>query len=78
MPGMNGHPHDKQYLADAAGAIDALLPDHHGFLLLAIPFKGGDQRVKYISNLKREDAIKVLKEFLIRCCGEEDWMKHIT
>ena len=77
MAGMNERPHDKQYLTDAGKAINALLPDHHGFILLAVPFKGGDKRVKYISNLKREDAIKVLKEFMITCCSEEDWMKHI-
>lgn len=68
---------DKEYLNLAAKAIDACLPDHHGFILLAVPFKGGDQRVKYISNLKREDAIKVLKEWLIVCSGEEEWMKHL-
>ena len=77
MADMNERPHDKQYLKDAGKAIDALLPDHHGFILLAVPFKGGDQRMKYISNLKREDAIRVLKEFMITCCSEEDWMKHI-
>ena len=68
---------DVQYLKDAADAVAALLPDHHGLIIFAVPFKGGDQRVKYISNLKREDAIKMLKEWLIFASGEEEWMKHI-
>lgn len=68
---------DKQYLNEAAKAVHAKLPDHHGFILMAIPFEGGDGRLKYISNLKREDAINFLKEWLIKCGAEEDWMKHI-
>ena len=78
MMDMNENPHDKQYLKDAAMAVEALLPDHHGMIILAVPFKGGDQRIKYISNLKREEAIKILKEFMIQCCSAEDWMKHIN
>lgn len=74
---MNENPHDKEYLKDAGKAVDALLPDHHGFIIMAVPFAGGDRRLKYVSNLKREDAVRVLKEFLIRCCGEEEWMRHI-
>lgn len=68
---------DKEYLKKAAKAVDDCMPDHHGFLLLAVPLQGGDQRVKYISNIKREDAINLLKEFLISCGHEEDWMKHL-
>lgn len=75
---MNENPHDKQYLRDAADAVLKLLPDHHGYIIMAVPYPGGDRRLKYISNLGRTDAIKVLKEFLISCCGEEDWLKHIT
>lgn len=69
---------DKQYLQDAAEAIHATLPDHEGFILLAIPIKGqGDNRLKYISNLQREDAVNVMKEWLIQSGYGEDWMKHI-
>jgi len=69
---------DKQYLIEAAKAVEAKLPDHEGFILMAIPFKGqGDNRLKYISNLDRADAINVLKEWLIQSSGEEEWMKHL-
>lgn len=69
---------DKEYLKEAAKAVHAKLPDHEGFILMAIPFNGqGDNRLKYISNLDRADAINVLKEWLIQASGEEEWMKHI-
>lgn len=68
---------DKEYLQIAAKAVQDKLPDHHGFILMAVPLEGGDGRLKYISSLKREDAINVLKEWLIKCGHEEDWMKHI-
>ena len=69
---------DKQYLIDAANAVKAKLPDHEGFILFAIPFANqGDNRLKYISNLQRADAVNILKEWLIQASGEEEWMKHI-
>lgn len=68
---------DKEFLQIAAQAVQDKLPDHHGFILMAVPFEGGDGRLKYISSLKREDAIKVLKEWLIQASGEDEWMKHI-
>jgi hypothetical protein len=68
----------KEYLTLAAKAIHDKLPDNHGFLLLVVPFNAeGDGRTAYISNCEREDAIKLLKEFLFRIGEAEDWMKHI-
>jgi hypothetical protein len=60
----------------------ATLPDNHGFILMVVPYGSGEGRLEYLSNLKREDAINLLKEFLIKeflikCGAEEDWMKHI-
>ena len=70
-------PHDLEYLNEAAKAVDALLPDHHGLIIFAVPYKGGDKRLKYISNLSQESAVKVLTEFLNRGCGEGEWLKHV-
>jgi hypothetical protein len=78
---MNKKPMDKEYLQLAAEAISARLPDNHGFILLSAPFNSAqekDPRTVYVSNFKREDAINVLKEWLIKAGAEEDWMKHIT
>jgi hypothetical protein len=69
---------NKEYLQKAAEAIEAKLPDNHGFILLvALSGQGDQNRLAYISSLKREDAINVLKEWLIQASGEEEWMKHL-
>lgn len=68
----------KEYLHLAAKEVEARLPDNHGFVLLVAPFGEGEgQRMVYTSNVRREDAINLLKEFLIKASGEEEWMKHI-
>ena len=68
---------DKEYLKLAADEISATFPDNHGFVLLVTPFNVADARAHYISNITREDAIVMLKEFLFRVGSAEDWMKHI-
>lgn len=67
---------DKEFLKAAARVVEARVPDNHGFILLAVPH-GGEGRLTYISSLRREDAVNVMKEWLIKCGAEEDWMKHI-
>jgi hypothetical protein len=76
------HQMDKEYLRLMAEQVKAKLPDNHGFLLLTAPFGdlpagAPENRTTYCSNMKREDAIKLLKEFLFRIGEAEDWMKHI-
>jgi hypothetical protein len=68
---------NKEYLQRIAGQIKAELPDGYGFFLLAAPYSGAQSRASYISNMHREDAINVMKEFLIKAGAEEDWMKHL-
>jgi len=69
---------DREYLQLAANAIKARLPDNHAFILLVAPV--GDQpnnRLMYVSDMHREDAINVIKEWLLKAGAAEDWMKHI-
>lgn len=69
---------DKEYLKLAAQEVEQHLPDNHGFILLVAPFgDGGTGRCNYISTMTRPTAINLIKEFLIKCGHEEDWMKHI-
>lgn len=69
---------DRTYLRELAKEIKAKLPDNTGFILLAFPFNGeGDNRLTYISNAQREDAIACVKEWLLKAGAAEDWMKHI-
>ena len=56
--------------------VNGLLSGHHGFIIMAVPDKGGDRRLKSISNLSQESAVKVLTEFLNRGCGEGVWGTH--
>jgi len=76
---MPGDPMDREYLRDMGDMLKSRLPDNHGFLLLTFEFGSGDgQRLHYISNAQRADAINVLKEFLLKAGAAEDWMKHIS
>jgi hypothetical protein len=68
---------DKEYLRNAAKAVEAMLPDNHGFILMVAPYGSDKGRLNYCSTMKREDALNVLKEFLLKCGAAEDWMKHI-
>ncbi len=68
---------DKNYLNEIAQAIDAKLPDNHGFILLVAPFGDVDRQLTYISSMQREDAVNVLKEWLLKAGAVEDWMQHI-
>lgn len=69
---------DKEYLKEAAQAVAAKLPDNHGFILMVAPFgESPNNRLGYIASMRREDAINVMKEWLLKCGAAEDWMKHI-
>lgn len=69
---------DKEYLNEAAKAIDAKLPDNHGFILFVVPYGEGDnRRLCYISSLDRATAINLIKEWLIKAGAAEDWMRHL-
>lgn len=60
------------------GIIEEFLPEGHGFIVLAAPVgEAADARLRYASNLRREDAIATMKEWLIQAGGAEEWMKNI-
>ena len=73
---------DRQFLYDTAELVKARLPDNYGFIILAAPFnadgkKQGDGRLVYTANIQRENAIALLKEWMLKCGAAEDWMQHI-
>lgn len=70
-------PRSKDYLREMAKVVQAKLPDNFGFLLLAAPFGAGPGRLVYTSTMNREDAIRLLKEWLLKAGGAEEWMKHL-
>lgn len=69
---------DREFLKLAAEAVEAKLPDNHGFVLLVVPFGQPEPQVAYIAKANREDAIKMLKTFLFRIGEGENWMNHIN
>jgi hypothetical protein len=69
---------NRQFLQDTADIVKARLPDNYGFLILAAPFNNqGDSRLVCTSNIRREDAINMVKEWLLKAGAAEDWMRHI-
>jgi hypothetical protein len=71
-----GNPFNKEYMRLAAQAVQAKLPDNHGFILLVSEY-GENGRLYYMSTMERTCAVNVLKEFLLKGGAAEDWMKHI-
>jgi len=69
---------DKEYLTEMCRVLQSKLPDNYGFIVLAFPF-GDDpgNRMVYASNADRKDVVNALKEWLIKCGEEENWMKHL-
>jgi hypothetical protein len=69
----------RRRLNDITHAVTDRLPEHFGFFVLVFPFGDGEAapHANYVSNAKREDVINVMKEWLIKCGAEEDWMKQI-
>ena len=70
---------DRDFLQQAAQAVADKLPDNWGFVLLAAPFgeHTDPTRAVYVSTVKREDAIALMKEWLLKCSGPEEWLKHL-
>lgn len=68
---------DKEYLKEAAKALEAKLPDNHGFVVMTFPFNDPNGRVDYTASCSREEGIKLLKAMLFHWGEEENWMRHI-
>ncbi|MCC7374289.1 MAG: hypothetical protein IT581_06520 [Verrucomicrobiales bacterium] len=77
---MSDHPKAQDTRArmqDIGHAVNERIPEGFAFFVLIAP-PSGSGRANYCSNMKREDAVKVMKEFLIKAGAAEDWMQHIT
>lgn len=76
---MSDTPQNVQYMRDASDAIMSKVPDNSGFILFVVPLGNttGESRLRYSSNLDRQKAIALVKEWLFRNNASEDWMKHV-
>jgi hypothetical protein len=74
-------PGDAHYMQAAAEVVDEMIPDGHGFILFVAPYRskedGSKGTCRYVSTIKRESVVNLLKEWLIKSSGEEEWMRHI-
>lgn len=67
----------RERLQDTARQVSMTLPPGTGFIVLAFDFgDGSGRRLEYISNARREDVVKMMKEFIQKT--ENAWMKHLN
>ena len=64
-------------MQDLAKSVNEKLPKGFSFFLLVAPNGQGNGRANYVSTMERKSALNSMKEFIIRCGHEEDWMKHL-
>ena len=62
MPGKDTFTRER--MQKIAHLVDEELPAGWSFIVMAAPFNPADGRLNYVANGKREDVIKLLKNFL--------------
>jgi hypothetical protein len=65
----------RDQLPKIAAMIDEELPEGWGFMLFAFPFGDEQGRCNYIAKCRREDAVKIVREWLEKQAPEK-WGKH--
>lgn len=71
---------DREYLELAAEMVMAVIPDNHGFIIFTFGSSSsgeGENTLFYTSNCKRDDCIKLVKEWLFAQGEKGAWMEHI-
>lgn len=63
-------------LQELARLIDEELPHKWGFFLMAFPFEDQPGRMNFVSNAKREDTIKLMKEFIAKSENKANLFQH--
>lgn len=69
----------RRRLNDIGHAVDERLPQHWAFFIMVFPTAEANHpepSANYISNAKREDVVRVIKEWIIRGGHAENWMKN--
>lgn len=54
----------REHMQRIANLVNEEIPAHWGFFVMTFPFDGNRGRMNYVSNAKREDIAKLMKEFL--------------
>jgi len=58
-------------------AIAKIIPKGTGFIIFTFPTEGQEGLLWYGSNSDHRDCLNVLKEWMIKCGHQEDWMKNV-
>lgn len=66
----------REVMQQIAREVDDLLPQSWGFIVLAFPFGDAPGRLNYIANCNRDDALKVISEWLEKTKARPDWGGH--
>ena len=65
MSNDNRDANTRSHLQEIAREIDERLPEGWGFVLMAFPFGEHEgRRLNYVANCKREDGLRVIREWL--------------
>lgn len=66
----------RDQLQKIAHLVDEELPDGWGFVLFAFPFGENEGRLNYVAKAPREDAVKLIKEWLDKQ-SPENFGRHV-
>lgn len=66
----------REHMRKIAMLVDEEIPTGWGFIVICFPIGDRLGRLNYVSNGKREEVLKLLKEFLYRSKDAKDWGKH--
>ncbi len=55
-----------------AKCVDGLLPQGCGFIVFAYQHNNAESEIMYASNSNKEDALKIMEEYINRCKNKED------
>lgn len=67
-------PGDVEYLQLCGQAVEHLLPDNHGFVIITFQFGTPNAKVRYCSNANRRGVMAALKGLINHV--EKNWNTH--
>jgi hypothetical protein len=67
----------RTHLQKIAHSVNEQLPEGWGFILMAFPYDEPNGRLNYVASCKREDGIKVVREWLKKQSNPDNFGKHL-
>jgi hypothetical protein len=76
-PEGNKDANTREVMKKIARIIDEELPQGWGFFILTFPFGAAPGRMNYVANAKREDVLRLMKEFITKTEAHGKMEGHI-